>query len=90
MNITINQAIEKIDNLAGQIFTVEFITKQNELRSMNCRKQVTKHLKGGKLKFNPLEKGLLPVFDMYKQGYRFINLNTLQSLHISGTKYSIT
>lgn len=89
MKITLKQAIEKIDNLNGQFFTVEFIKKDKTIRVMNCRKQVKKHLAGGSLKYDPAARGLLPVFDLHKQSYRMINFNTLISLSINKTKYQI-
>lgn len=89
MKITLKQAIEKIDSLEGQFFTVEFIKKDNTIRVMNCRKEVKKHLKGGVLKFDPRSKGLLPVFDLHKQGYRMINFNTMLSLSVNKIKFEI-
>lgn len=46
------------------IFSVDFIKKDGSARTMTCRLGVTKHLKGGELPFDPIEKGLLPVYDM--------------------------
>ena len=84
---------ENIYNLLQEnktnIFTVVFIKKNGELRKMNCRLQVIKHLKGGKLAFNPVKRGLLPVYDLVKKGYRMINLETLQSVSMKGETYKI-
>lgn len=71
----------------GRIFTSKFIKKDGTVRVMNCRIGVKRHLKGGKLRFDPVEKGLLTVFDMQKKGYRFINLNTMMYIQVGDTKY---
>lgn len=66
----------------GKIFTVTFEKKDKSIRVMNCRTGVKKHLKGGELKFNPIERNLLPVYDIQKQGYRMINMDTLIEVKI--------
>ena len=74
---------------SGKIFTAEFIKKDNTRRVINCRTNVKKYLKGGTLNFNPTAKNLLPVFDLQKKQYRFINLSTLISVTIKQKKYFI-
>ncbi len=88
--VTLFKAIDIIMSIDSQFFTVEFIKKDKTVRSMNCRKEVKKHLKGGDLKYNPSKFNLLPVFDMHKQGYRMINLSSLTSLTFNGNRYEIT
>lgn len=51
---------------AGRIFTVEFIKKNGELRKIGMR-------------YDPLARGLLPVWDTQKQGYRMINYRFVQN-----------
>ena len=72
------------------IFSVVFLKKNGELRHMNCLIGVKKHLKGGKLAFNPLERGYLVVFDTQKKGYRMINLNTISNVSSKGVEYHVT
>ena len=72
------------------IFSAVFLKKSGEIRRMTCRLGVKKHLKGGKLSFNPLERNLLVVFDMQKEGYRMINLDTLMSINMKGVEYNVT
>ena len=74
----------------SEIFTVEFIKKNGERRIMNCRKGVKKHLAGGTLKYNAIERNLLPVFDMQKEGYRMINIDTMTRLKTKGKEYLVT
>jgi len=77
-----------IKELAGErIFSVDFIKKNGEARTMVCRLGVKSHLRGGELPFCPVEKGTLPVFDMQKQAYRMINLDTVTELRANGQVY---
>ena len=72
------------------IFTVVFIKKNGEIRRMKCQLGVKKHLKGGKLSFNPEEKCLLIVFDTEKRAYRSITLETLVSINMKGEQYYVS
>lgn len=72
-----------INTKNGQFFTVVFTKKNGEMRKMNCRRSVTKYLKGGKSTTNHKEN-LMTVFDMVKKQYRSINLETVKSLAVSG------
>tara|TARA_Y100000310_G_scaffold139381_1_gene138673 strand:+ start:716 stop:994 length:279 start_codon:yes stop_codon:yes gene_type:complete len=74
----------------NEVFSVVFLKKNGELRPMNCRFGVKKHLKGGKLAFNPLERSMLVVFDMQKKGYRMINLETLMTINMKGVEYYVS
>ncbi len=67
-----------------KIFSVDFIKKDGSLRTMIARLGVRKHLQGGTLKYNAEEKSLLPVFDMEKQAYRMVNVNTIQEIRYNG------
>ena len=73
----------------GSIFSVVFLKKDGTIRKMTCRLGVKKHLKGGRLKFNPIERALLVVFDMQKEAYRMINLETLMSINMKGVEYHV-
>ena len=73
----------------NSIFSVVFLKKDGTIRKMLCRFGVKKHLKGGKLAFNPLERALLVVFDMQKEAYRMINLETLMSINMKGVEYRV-
>ena len=84
-----NQAKELINSSKGKIFSVTFTKKNGETREMICRKGVKKHLKGGELMFDPNEKGLAVVFDMKKNAYRMININTLEKFVVDKATYSV-
>lgn len=74
-----------IRELTGNcIFGATFTKKDGSVRNMTCRLGVKKGTNGKGLNFDPLEKGLLPVFDMQAGGFRMINLNTVTELRIKG------
>lgn len=75
-----------LNSIGSEIFTVVFTKKDGTERVMNCRKNVTKHLKGGVSTTEKCEH-LLTVFDMKSQGYRNINLNTIKEVRANGTIY---
>lgn len=69
--------------VGSKIFTVKFRKKDGTLRTMNCRLDVKKHLKGGKKLYN--KSNLVTVYDLKANGYRTINLDTLQEIKANGT-----
>ena len=72
------------------IFSVVFLKKNGEIRHMNCMFGVKKHLKGGELKFDPLARAMLVVFDTQKKAYRMINLETISNIASKGVEYYVT
>ena len=87
--ITKNQAKKLIANSNGAFFSVDFITKSGEKRTMTCRLGVTKHLKGGQLAFDPTQYGYQVVYDTTVGGYRMVNLKTLKRLAINGKQFKV-
>ena len=83
------EAEELIKNSGGRIFTVEHIKKDGTLRKTNCRLDVKAYVNGKGLKYNPSEKGLVPVYDMQVKGYRMVNLKTITKLNIYGVRYDV-
>jgi hypothetical protein len=74
--------LAQIQTAESTIFSVEFIKKDGSLRRMKCRLNVKKGVKGVGMSYNPIDKGLLPVFDMDKLAFRMININTITRLKI--------
>jgi hypothetical protein len=66
----------------GKFVTVTFKKKDGNLRKMNCRLGVKKHLKGGTSTVD--HDKYLVVYDMQSEGYRCINKNTIVSLSLGG------
>jgi hypothetical protein len=79
----------------GQIFGAVFTKKDGSERKMNCRRGVKKHLKGGTLKYNPADFGLIGVCDMQlvkkspENSYRMLNVNTTTEIHTNKKRYLV-
>lgn len=73
----------------GKIFSVDFVKKDGTVRTMNARLGVKKGLTGEGMKYDPLKRGLLPVYDMQKRDYRMINFKSLLSIRMKGQKWKI-
>lgn len=87
MTVDMEKLEKAVDN--GKIFYVEFFKRSTgEIRKMRCRRGVTKHLKGGKLAYDPRGRQLLTVFDMESQGYRMIPADNILKLSVGGEKYT--
>tara|TARA_B110000503_G_C7083933_1_gene386406 strand:- start:961 stop:1296 length:336 start_codon:yes stop_codon:yes gene_type:complete len=86
-----NKAKELIKESNGKIFNTSFLKKDNTVRTLTGRLQVTKHLKENAKKqpYNPSKYNLQPVYDLNAKGYRMINFNTLLTLTINKEKYII-
>lgn len=89
MKITTEHAADLIRQTNGKVFSVTFIKKDGTERDMTCRLGVTKHLKGGEQAYDPAEHDLICVFDMIKEGYRSISLNTLKRVKVEGKEYAV-
>ena len=88
MNIRVDKLIEMVDK--GRIFSVCFIKRTDgSRREMLCRYGVQSARTGGDRAYEFEERGLLPVFDMQKQGYRCIPVENIISIKIDGETYEI-
>lgn len=84
-----SKVLELIQSTNGRIFTAVFTKKDGSKRVMNCRLDVSKGVNGNGLKYDPLTKGLLPVFEMKSKGFRMLNLETVESLQIAKEFYTV-
>jgi len=84
---TVDDKLKTVYNLIkdNKIFTAVFTKKNGDKRIMNARIGVKSKLRGGKLAFDPKSKGLITVYDMHKQDYRMLNIETLTELRVGGT-----
>jgi len=57
------------------------------IRIMTARRCVTKHLRGGQLRFDPHKKRLIECYDMQKRAYRMINIDGIVALKTGGKYY---
>lgn len=79
----------KVQNLieatkGGKIFSATFEKKDGTIRTINCRRAVKKGVTGKGMSFDPASKGLMVVYDMQKQSFKMINLNTLIEAKVNG------
>ena len=81
--------LEAIRKTEGKFFSIIFIKKNGELREMTARTGVTKGVNGKGLKFDPIARGLLPVYDAANDGYRMINLETVKAIKIKSNQYVV-
>lgn len=73
------------NNKTGNIYSVSFQKRTDgSVRKMICRGKVYKALRGGTLKFNPLERDLVQVYDMRKKGYRLVPCENVISIKAKG------
>jgi hypothetical protein len=86
MSITLQQILDKVST--GKVFSANFIKKDGTERTMNCRTGVVKHVKGKGRNFDPITANLIPVFDMNKNGYRFISFDRLNWIKIEGETFN--
>lgn len=82
-----SQARRILDLAGTKFFSVVFVTKDKRIRKMNARSKVSKYVKGTGMGYDPEEYGLKTTFDVQKQAYRHINLNTIAEAKINGKRY---
>ena len=89
--ITTDKAKELIKETNGKIFSSTFIKKDGTHRLLTGRLKVTKGLKedAKPRPYEPSKYNLICVYDMTKQAYRMININTLLTITINKTNYKI-
>jgi len=88
---TRNTLIKLIEFLKGRFFTVEFTKKDGTKRIMNCRTGVKKYLSnnGKKIQITqPIDNGILRVFDLQKNQHRSINLDTVNRITFNKLTYN--
>jgi len=89
--ITQDEAQKLVKDCKGnQFFTVVFVKRTNgEIRTMNCRKGVYKGVRGVGLRFDPVKKRLVGVWDRVKRQHRFISLDEIKRVSIQGKRYLV-
>lgn len=72
----------------GHFFTAVFIKRTNgHIRQMHCRFGVKKNVKGVGLRYDPVEKGTLIVWDRQRLDFRSINTKDLLLVSYRGVVY---
>lgn len=83
MKISPEQFRTLLDN---KIATIDFVKKDGTLRTLTGRLGVTSHLHGGADSTAHIPE-YVNVFEMSKQQYRKINMNTAQRIKAGGVEY---
>lgn len=86
--ISRNEAENLIKTTGGKIFGVRFVKKDFTVRIMSCRLGVKKGVKGVGRSYKPEQHGLIGVYDM-NNGFRMVNLNTLEEVKFKGQTYEV-
>lgn len=73
-----------ISETRGKFFHVVYLKKDGTERQMTARINVSKGVTGKGLAFNPIERNLLPVWDVTKKNFRMINLDKIIEITIAG------
>ena len=89
VNISKLQARELIRTSGGKIFTARNIKKDGTERALNGRLNVTKGVKGVGMRYNPDDYNLITVFDMKKQEFRTLNLETVYQIDFQHERYEV-
>lgn len=83
-----NDVLEKIGD--NSIVSVRFTKKNGEVRTLNGRLGVKKHLKGGQKSFDDAEKNLVTIYDLQAKGYRSFSVDRLLELKAHGETWRFT
>ena len=89
--ISLEDAVIKIKESEGKIFSVVFEKRTTgEFRKLVGRLGVRKDVNGNGLRYDPVSKQLMTVYDMQNQGWRMINIDGLTQLQTKGESYVIS
>jgi hypothetical protein len=86
-----SEAVDLINrNTKGTIFSVMFTKKDGSVRTMNCRRGVSKGVKGVRSNsVSDREHNVLTVYEMPQDQFRRINVETLSNIRIKGIEYNV-
>ena len=72
-----------------QFFSGSYAKLDGTIRTFNGRRKVTKHLRGGELKYDPATRGNVIYWDRHAEGYRTIRTDDLLNLRIGKEDYIV-
>jgi hypothetical protein len=82
--------VSAIKKTEGRIFTVKFIKRSTgEERVMKCRYGVARDLKGVGPAYSAEEHKLITVYDIEKEGYRAIPIESISYVKIDGVEHTV-
>jgi hypothetical protein len=82
------QVAAAIQQTGGKIFRVTFIKKDGTIRQMVARTEVQKGVNGTGMSYDPAPRGLMPIYDMQKDGWRMVNLDTVREIAFQGETHT--
>jgi hypothetical protein len=92
-SITKQEALDKIILTKGKRFSATFKKKNGQRRVMTAVTRESpiykRALRGGKLPYDPFQKGVIPVFDLGKNFFRMINVNGIETLKIDNEVFIV-
>ena len=78
-----------IKNTNGKIFSARFIKKDGKIRDIVCRLETEKSKVGTGVSPEKLDNPYVCVYDMQKEDYRLINLQTVRTVKTGGEEYLV-
>lgn len=79
-----------LHDLNGKFFTIEFVKRTTgEVRKMTATTNYQSKLAGGEAAYDFGEKKLIPVWDLAKQAFRSIPLDSVLTINAKGDTYKI-
>jgi hypothetical protein len=78
-----------LKELGGKMFSIDYVKRNGEHRSLTGRLSVTAPLKGGENKVEAPDRPYLTVYDIQAAGYRTVNLDTTVRVRVNGRAYNV-
>jgi len=76
------------EKAGNTLFSVEFWKKDGTYRKLKGRFGVAKDLKGKGLGYEPLDHGLLNIWDIDKKAYRMVTVANIERMKVRGITYN--
>lgn len=73
----------------GKTISIAYRKKNGTLRLLNTRTGVRSNITGAGLKYNPDDFGYIILWDLQKNGYRTVDLDTIERVKAGGQIYNI-
>ena len=73
----------------GRMFSVTFIKRSDDEKTIQARVGVRSNQKGKKLRYNPRGKKLILVFDMHERKYKCIPIEGIEAIVYRGKRYRV-
>ena len=90
--IKMEDLAKKLMDSDGREFVVKFVKKDGSERVLRGMLKPVEREEGEEAKkpsWNPIEKGLLPTWDLDKDAYRMVSLKRLMGATVDGVEYEV-